>query len=131
MQFHADTGSKGRIASEIRRLRSTWEKTVSDWIASALASSSICSTRQDICFAMTRMLYLMHLQMISHSADGFNPDIGANACQLLAQEPYINLNVIFHSVRVISPYPGKNHFFGEIAAAGLEQEPHNVKFSGG
>ena len=68
--------------------------------------------------------------MIAHSADGFNPHIGADACQLFAQEPDINLNMIFHSVRIISPYSGKDGFFGEIAAAGLKEKPHNVKFSG-
>ena len=69
--------------------------------------------------------------MIAQFPDCLDSDVGADAGQLLAQEAHIDLHVIFHRVGVITPHPGQDGLFGEVALPGLEQTAHHVKFLGG
>ena len=71
---------------------------------------------------------VFYLQMISHSADGLDMDVGTDTGQLFAQKAHVNFHVIFHGIGIVAPYPRKEYLLGKIAVAGLEQEAHDIKF---
>lgn len=44
-----------------------------------------------------------------------------------AEEPDVDLHAVFHGVGVKAPDAREQRFLGEIAAAGLEKETHDIK----
>ena len=63
--FSKKIGSKGSVASQTRRLRSTVPKGMLLRMVSARASSSICSTRLRICRDITRILAANEIRSVS------------------------------------------------------------------
>ena len=65
--------------------------------------------------------------MITETADGFDTEVRTDGGQLFPQETDIDLDVVFHGVGVKTPDAREQRFLGEIAAAGLEKETHDIK----
>ena len=78
-----------------------------------------------------RSLSLCSLQMIAHTAQCDDFDVGANALQLLAQKAYIDLYMVFYGIGVVTPDTGENGFLGKVAFACLHEPAHYVKFTRG
>ena len=69
--------------------------------------------------------------MITKPPHRFDAQIGADGLELFPQEAHIDLHMVFHRVGVIAPDPLQEGLLGDIAAPGLQQKPHHVKFPGG
>ena len=72
-----------------------------------------------------------YLQVISQPADRLDPHVGANIRKFLSQKTDVYLHVIFHRIRVISPYLGEDRFLGNVISLRPEKKPHDLKLSGG